>query len=223
MLQKYISKPNSHYSRNYSGTYQKPRICPHCGNGNDSITIDKTVLGMGEDAQALVETCKCTLCDRFYLFANYRDSSDGVGNATAAFYYPFHISSYQNEIISSFSERFIDMYNQALRAESFGDIELAAIGYRSALEILVKDFAKAVSGADPEEVAGKTLFSAIGDYLEPKELAAVADVVRILGNDYTHYERKYPRLDFELLKRYMEIFINLVETKCLIAHPPVSR
>ena len=50
-----------------------------------------------------------------------------------------------------------------------------------------------------------------------------ADVIRILGNDYAHYERKYPEHDFELLKRYMDIFINLVETKILIAHPPVER
>ena len=41
--------------------------------------------------------------------------------------------------------------------------------------------------------------------------------------DHTHYERKYPELDFNLLKKYMDIFINLVQTKLLIANPPVSR
>ena len=54
-------------------------------------------------------------------------------------------------------------------------------------------------------------------------MLSTADVVRILGNDHTHYERKYPELEFNLLQKYMDIFINLVQTKLLIANPPVSR
>ena len=76
---------------------------------------------------------------------------------------------------------------------------------------------------DRDEVIGKTLYSAIGDYFEETSFVSSADVVRILGNDYAHYDRKYPQLDFEILKRYMLIFINLVETKLLISHPPVQR
>ncbi len=48
-------------------------------------------------------------------------------------------------------------------------------------------------------------------------------LLEFLGNDYAHYDRKYPQLIFEILKRYMLIFINLVETKLLISHPPVQR
>ena len=66
------------------------------------------------------------------------------------------------------------------------------------------------------------LFEAISNYL-PENMLSTADVVRILGNDHTHYERKYPELDFNLLQKYMDIFINLVQTKLLIANPPVSR
>ncbi len=131
--------------------------------------------------------------------------------------------SYQNQILESVSPRFISSYNQALRAEIRGDIELAAIGYRQALECLVKDYAINECGADKEKVVKTKLFDAISEYLGEKDLVSAADVVRILGNDYAHYERKYPQHDFELLKRYMEIFIKLAETKMLIAHPPVSR
>ena len=104
MRQDFISKPNSYYNSGFSGTYQKPRICPHCGNGNDSVTIEKAVLNMGQKSHALVETCKCTLCDRYYLFANYRDSSDGIGNAVPAFVYPNRIEEYESKSFSSFSE-----------------------------------------------------------------------------------------------------------------------
>lgn len=48
-----------------------------------------------------------------------------------------------------------------------------------------------------------------------------ADVMRVLGNDFTHYERKYENIDFEVLKRYIQIFINAIDSKYLIKHPAV--
>lgn len=115
------------------------------------------------------------------------------------------------------------MYNQALYSESAGHNELAAVGYRAALEILVKDYAIEERGANKDEVKNKTLCVAIEEYLEQQNLIASADVIRILGNDYAHYERKYPEHNFEILKDYMEIFIHLIGTNLRIAHPPVSR
>ena len=96
------------------------------------------------------------------------------------------------------------MYNQALQCEKNGNFELAAVGFRAALEILVKDYAIKELKIDSETVSGKTLFNAIGEYLDEKPLVTSADVIRILGNDYAHYERKYPEHDFEILKEYME-------------------
>lgn len=130
---------------------------------------------------------------------------------------------YRNDILTSISERFIDMYNQALQSEFVGNIELAAIGYRSALEILVKDFAINELCKDPTDVSKKTLCTAIDEYLSQPDLVNTADVIRILGNDYTHYQRKYPEHDFELLKGYMEIFLKQIEVQFMIKHPPVSR
>ena len=115
------------------------------------------------------------------------------------------------------------MYNQALRSESKGDIELAAIGYRSALEILVKDYAINELGLSVDEVAKKPLCNAIGEYLDQENLVSAADVVRIFGNDYTHYQERYPDKDFNVLKSYMTIFMQLIITQYMIKHPPVSR
>ncbi|MSA02943.1 DUF4145 domain-containing protein [Lactonifactor sp. BIOML-A3] len=130
---------------------------------------------------------------------------------------------YKNDILSNISERFINMYNQSLQAEFVENIELAAIGYRSALEILVKDFAVIELNKTHDEVVKKSLCSAIGEYLAQPELVQTADVIRILGNDYTHYQRKYPEHDFTLLKGYMEIFIKQIEVQYMVKHPPVAR
>lgn len=64
---------------------------------------------------------------------------------------------------------------------------------------------------------------AISAYLGEHELVATADVVRILGNDYAHYEWKYPEWDFQQFKQYVEIFVKLIASRVLIIHPPVSR
>lgn len=205
----------------YDFPLQKPMLCPICGAFQDG-TIASRLIHPGYDGIRIGTIAyKCTHCLKHYLVTYRIDVANKI--AEFAGFYPPMSGSYQNQILESVSPRFISSYNQALHAEIRGDIELAAIGYRQALECLVKDYAINECGADREKVVKTKLFDAISEYLGEKDLISAADVVRILGNDYAHYERKYPQHDFELLKRYMEIFIKLAETKMLIAHPPVSR
>lgn len=219
----YVLKSNHDFSPTMEGQYQKPRICPYCGNGNDATIGDHSVIKMTHSASALVGAFKCTLCDKVFLHACYRETATGNTDAVAAFTYPRNKPVYDNPVIANFSPRFISVYKQALRSEFYNDIELAAIGYRAALEILVKDYAVNELSVSPEEAAKKTLFDSISDYLGSKDLISAADVVRILGNDYAHYERKHSDLDFNVLKKYMDLLINLVEAKYLLKHPPVAR
>ena len=216
---KYLIKPANVFYSSFSGKYKKPATCPYCGYGTDA-TFNKKDYYPFNERYIVTASCKCTSCGKTFFFACEYDKEnlhDPLTIPTISF------TPYTNEILASISERFIDMYNQALQAEFNGNIELAAIGYRSALEILIKDFAISELKQDPEKVVRKKLNDAIGEYLNQSELVATADVVRILGNDYTHYRRKYPEQDFELLKKYMEIFIKQIEVLYMINHPPVSR
>lgn len=216
---KYLVKPASTIAGNFSGKYNKPATCPFCGYGTDAPFLEKNTYSFNEH-NIIVATCRCTSCGKTFFFASeyHKDSLYQPVTIPAISY-----TSYENKILSSISERFIDMYNQALQSEFVGNIELAAIGYRAALEILVKDFAIGELQKPIEEVKRKKLHDAIGEYLSQNELVNTADVIRILGNDYTHYERKYPQHDFELLKSYMEIFLKQIEVQYMIKHPPVSR
>lgn len=196
-------------------------LCPHCNAFQDAITHDKAVFLGFNNLQLGVANYKCTHCEKYYLVIYEIDKSNQIARCGTV--YPSDYSAYTNEILESISPRFIDSYNQALRCELRGDIELAAVGYRQSLECLVKDYAINELSVSKEIVIKKSLFNAIEEYLGERDLIATADVVRILGNDYAHYDRKYPDHDFTLLKQYMTIFIKLVETKLMIAHPPVSR
>ncbi len=205
---------------NYSHNYRKPSVCPHCGFGTDAPFAKKDVYSYNGH-YLLVATCTCTSCGKHFFFVCEYDS--GKENYDPIVYPNIAFTPYSNEILEKISSRFIDMYNQALQSEFHKNLELAAIGYRSALEILVKDYAIKELGQNPEEVSSKKLCPAIGTYLNQEDLVKTADVIRILGNDYTHYKRKYPQHDFELLKGYMEIFLKQIEVQYMINHPPVSR
>ena len=199
-------------------TYDKPGICPHCGiAGNADDMSHQLYSNNGLHFVFLV--MRCTVCKKFFT-ATYRVKNRKSELLCIA---PKTISRFHDEYIEQMSPRFIATYNQALRAKDNDDIDLAAIGFRSSLEILVKDYAIVELRKDVKNVSGKTLNNAISEYLPDANFVNTADVVRILGNDYTHYVRHYPELDFKLLEEYMNIFIALIRSRLLIAHPPVSR
>jgi hypothetical protein len=199
----------------------KPMLCPYCEAFEDGVRNSSCLFNLGSNEYFGVVSYSCSHCKKRYLVV-YKISPNKKTTEVASIVPSIH-QNYENKTIAGVSPRFIEIYNQALLAENSGSLELAAIGYRAALEILVKDFAVQELKKQTDEVIKKSLCTAIGEYLEQQELVASADVVRILGNDYAHYERKYPEHDFDLLKRYMGLFIKLVETKLLLAHPPVSR
>ena len=198
---KYLTKPASTFSSNFSGKYIKPATCPFCGYGTDATFAKKEIYSFNEN-YILAGSCKCTSCGKTFFFAcEYEDNA--VHNPIL--YPAVSFTPYKNETLATISERFIDMYN------------------RSSLEILIKDFAITELKKSPEEVVSKKLCTAISEYLKQPELVNTADVIRILGNDYTHYKRKYPEHDFHLLKGYMDIFLKQIEVQYMINHPPVSR
>lgn len=216
---KYLTKTASSFSTTLKGEYLKPATCPFCGFGTDAPFIKNEIFSFNSH-HLLAATCQCTSCRKtFFFMCEYEQSS----SYKPILYPEISFVPYENQTLSAISERFIDMYNQALQCEFVGNIELAAIGYRSALEILIKDFAINELSQDPSDVSKKKLCAAIGEYLNQPDLVKTADVIRILGNDYTHYERKYPEHDFTLLKGYMEIFLKQIEVLYMINHPPVSR
>lgn len=219
---KFTIKSASEYSANYSFSYEKPIICPHCGISTDFILSSAAIL-QSDDSLFLVGIYKCTDCAEQTLSISAR-RLDAPDEAKNIFVYPeSNVELFDNDNLRALSERFMDIYNQAEMSEFAGSLELAAIGYRSALEVLIKDFAIRELGKPEDEVIKKNLFDAISCYMPNESLANSADVVRILGNDYTHYKRKYPEHDFALLKNYMEIFLKSIEVQYMIKHPPVSR
>ena len=221
-IQKGILKANGG-SIYFAQPYQNPSTCPCCGIETDAITANVQTTSYGKGGTLFIVSYECTHCqNRFVgLFEKIK-----LGDNEALKYIevlPRPAGKELHQGLAKISPRFVEVHKEAEGAEQFGFFDLAAMGYRKALEILVKDYAITMLDKSKEEVEKKKLDVAIGTYLQQKELVKTADVVRILGNDRTHYKEKYPEHEFPTLKRYYDIFLQLIITQYEIANPPVER
>lgn len=208
------------FYNNHEHKLDVPLNCPFCGHEAYSSYKAHASLQYTQDEKYFIVAFQSNCCDRIYM-ANYLFNYNSQ-KFTLLNFYPRQNPKPLPSCIPKFSPRFVTMYSQAATAEENEHYELASCGYRNAIEILIKDFAIQVLGKSQEEVRNKNLFKAIEDYL-PKDLLQTADVIRILGNDNTHYLRKHTDIPFSELKNYLSIFISQINTLYKIHNPPVSR
>jgi hypothetical protein len=105
-------------------------------------------------------------------------------------------------LVASISERFVEVYKQAEAAHSYQLDEVAGGGYRKALEVLVKDFLVVGNGRSEESVIKMTLADAV-KALPDEVVKNLAHFTKLLGNDETHYYRKWADRDIEDVKTYL--------------------
>lgn len=136
-----------------------------------------------------------------------------------------------HELVKAVSPTFVEVYEQALASEAHNLGQLTGIGLRKALEFLVKDFAKdqaekkvkrdnpTVTDAgdlaklvapEHEKIEKKRLGECIRDHIDDERTKEVARRAAYIGNDETHYIRKFTALDIRDLKNLMTLTINAV-------------
>ena len=214
----FIKKNAKDIQRGFDCEYDKPSVCPHCGLGMDGQTISPSFVDFDNGDKLMVQVCCCTACRRYYFFAVLLNRE--TRQSRFVFLYPQYEYMYFNKNLNRVSPRFMSMYNQALRCEGNGDTEIAAIGYKAALDILVKDYAINMLKVNKDSVKNKNVFTAIKEYLGTSDIIKSEEAVRALTSEYAYYEGAYPMYDFVLLKLYMDIFIKYVETKVITNEEP---
>ena len=109
--------------------------------------------------------------------------------------------------ISAISSMFYEIRDQSHAAEQYGLLLVAGPGYRKALEHLVKDY---VASRHTDESTKKSVFKnpklvevirMVGD----KRIEDVATRAAWLGNDETHYDRKWESHDISHLKKLITL------------------
>lgn len=119
------------------------------------------------------------------------------------------------DCINKISPSFVELYNQALNAETYKLDQLTGIGLRKALEFLMKDYAIAINPKNADSVKRKTLAECINQFIDDPNVKKCASRATWLGNDETHYIRKWVDKDINDLKELIRLTLNWLENVLL--------
>jgi hypothetical protein len=122
-----------------------------------------------------------------------------------------------NETIEKVSPDFCSIYRQADKAEKLQLDLVAGPGYRKALEFLIKDYLLATyPDADVQGLIRiLQLGPCIENYVKNDKLKQTAKRAAWLGNDETHFVRKWEDKDITDLKDFINLAVHWIEDEAI--------
>ncbi len=161
------------------------------------------------DSGLLYLTLTCTNCGKLYIEELRYSSEERVYIRKSIFpKRPKNIDF--DKSIESMSNKFIDIYNQANKAEIYELNEIAGIGYRKALEFLIKDYLKHKNPENSSDIESKFLGNCINELIDNPNIKKMAKGAVWLGNDETHYIRKWEDKDINDLKKLINLTVQWI-------------
>ena len=199
-----------------------PDACPRCHTSVSPIFIAARSDRAGAEARRIEAIFQCTRleCVRTFV-ATYSLSKNPNPMPHVPFFSLGQTGPAEpkeatfSEVITSLSPSFVRIFNQALAAESMNLEQLTGIGLRKALEFLVKDFAVKERPADRDAILATPLARCIDTYIADLSVKECAKRATWLGNDETHYLRKWEDRDVTDLKTLIRLTVNGIDNVLL--------
>ena len=196
-----------------------PEVCPLCHHAIDPRSLSGHLTKAPGQPPMLdaVLLCPRDACNRLFVAHYLRDPSD---HSRWKFkeHFPMIVAqkAFPAEITKT-SVRFEEIYNQAHHADQVGLDLICGAGYRKALEFLVKDYAKSKNAGKDDKIEKKQLGLCIQEYIDHPTVQAIASRATWLGNDETHYIRKWADKDLSDLKKLIELTVHWISLDLLSA------
>lgn len=162
--------------------------------------------------------CECPSCGKS--FVAFYNSLQNKGITSASTHYfadnleylapTFPAVKVFDDKISNLSPNFVETYNQSLSAETYNLNQIAGMGYRKSLEFLVKDYCVYKNSDKEETITRMSLSNCINTYINDDKIKALTKVSAWLGNDETHYIRKFEDKDINDLKRFIDTSVYFI-------------
>ena len=190
-----------------------PDSCPICHNGIEPIW--KYAWIEGDHAYAVYQ-CPKKSCYR--LFISYFDFA---GDHKYQIYFFKGSSPWEpiqgafHEEVKALSPSFCSIYDEAYEAEQRGLIQICGSGYRKALEFLIKDYLIKKAMADKNSIRAEELGRCIDKHIDDPRIKQCSKRAAWLGNDETHYDRRWEDNDLQDLKTLIELTCNWIQSVCL--------
>lgn len=201
-----------------------PDVCPQCHHALNPKILQATVSGdIATPGTRLEIAFKCTHrnCQSMFI-GQYvrRQLHQASGKMVGTFYFQkavpisFQVPNIFPEV-EEISPSFKTIYTQASAAESYGLDEISGVGYRKALEFLIKDYCIHKDPDNEEGIKSAFLGSVINEHVNDANLKACAQRAAWLGNDETHYVRKWEDKDISDLKVLIDLSCVWVRSNVL--------
>jgi hypothetical protein len=189
-----------------------PDRCPMCHHHIEAKSIDNAF--RRNSRVEIAFRCPRRDCQRMFIgtFRLPMDRSEFELKTTGP---SVPLEPIQPDMIKEVSPSFVKIYKQAAHAESIDLMEVAGIGYRKALEFLIKDFAIRRQPDKDKEIKEAYLGTVINNHIDDPQVKTRAKRATWLGNDESHYVREWVDKDISDLKILIQLTRNAIENVLL--------
>jgi hypothetical protein len=185
-----------------------PEYCPVC---NYSIVPTFIMLYQKDwDTAELLCGCPRLECASLY-FGVYQLDNNLSREFLLKRYYPCSkVNQILPQEITDLSSSFVSIYNQAHHAEQEGLDLICGVAYRKALEYLIKDYVLKMYTEDDDKIKAMPLQQVIQKFIAEPTIKMMAERATWLGNDETHYVRKWENKDLQDLKNLIDLTVYFI-------------
>jgi hypothetical protein len=197
-----------------------PDRCPICHRSIEAIETGLGTYFTYDEFDHYIQVvfrCPDRKCSQLFISEYKSLSSDGV-------YYKYSYSypstqrnvDFQNEI-QEISPKFVKIYNQAAKAESLKLDEISGIGYRKAVEFLVKDYCSLKDKKNEKVIKNEYMGIIIKNRIDDERIKVCAEKAIWLGNDQAHYTQIWDQYNIDDLKNLIRITVNWIVSEVVTA------
>ncbi len=189
-----------------------PDRCPIChhGIGPRYRNVAHAAVDPAERFAEVLFQCPRHACQRLFI-ARYYDKF-GYGDYDLVECAPKTLqTSVYSERIQKASPFFCEIYDQAYKAEQMQLLQVCGPGYRKSLEFLIKDYVSELNPGEADKIKEMWLARCIETYVTDANIKETAKRAVWLGNDETHYVRKWEDKDLQDLKKLIGLTTHWIE------------
>jgi hypothetical protein len=196
-----------------------PDSCPIC---HKNILPERKYGWLEDEILQLVFQCPNNACKR--LFIAYYSENEVVEGSEIRIVYFFRGSAPQiyekksfPKEITDISKNFEIIYNEAFEAEHRELYNVCGVGYKKALETLIKDYLMK-DKRDKSEIialAEMTLSDCIDQSIHSREIQDCARSTEWFSKDGAEYIRAWKKKDLENLKDLIQLTMNWIQNELL--------
>jgi len=192
-----------------------PSACPICHVHSELTLVNTIEIDNGSRLQV---TWRCGYKDCLQQFSCYYSMPKGPLPIELLYVRPIRpvISAFP-DVIADISPDFLAIFSQAEEAAQYSLHQIAGPGYRKAFEFLIKDYAKNQQPNKAEQIERDFSGKVVNEFITDQRIQAVARRSLWLGNDETHYLRKWEEHDVNDLVTLIKLTTSWIDIEHMSA------